>query len=88
MLLWLPGSAGPARRGRHRPERGFVLAEGGKAERGNQGQGEEMRGWRRGESLWQTSPAIANHVSKLQASPSVCFPLLVLLFTSAVPIRV
>lgn len=29
-----------ARLGRHRPERGFVLAEGGKAEKGNQGQGE------------------------------------------------
>lgn len=77
-----------ARLGRHRPEWGFVLAEGGKAEKGNQGQGEEMRGWRRGESLQQTSPAIANHVSQLQASPSVCFPLFVLLFTSAVLVHV
>lgn len=70
---------------RHRPERGFVLAEGGKADRGSQGQGEQMRGWRRGESLQQTSPAIANHVSQLQASPSVCSPLFILLFTPAVP---
>lgn len=48
----------------------------------------ERRSWRSGESLQQTSPAIANHISQLQASPSVCFPLFVLHFASAVLVRV
>lgn len=50
---------------------------------------EERRGWRRGESLQETSPAIAKlQISQLQASLSVCFPLFVLLFTPAVMLHV